>query len=91
MVAGVRDTLGSGFYSRLPSTFYFVSNQQLVRRFIAGNNTTWQPLSWLTGSAQLGLDAENSTDEALTPSNIGWMRSSLERTVKISSSLRGVA
>jgi TonB-linked SusC/RagA family outer membrane protein len=70
VVSGTRDTLGSGFYSRLPSTFYFVSNQQLVKRFIAGNNTTWQPKSWLSGVAQLGIDADNSSDLVLTPANI---------------------
>ncbi|AHG90170.1 TonB-dependent outer membrane protein, SusC/RagA [Gemmatirosa kalamazoonensis] len=70
VVSGVRDTLGSGFYSRLPSTFYFVSNEQAVRRFIAGNNTTWQPFSWLTGVAQLGIDADNSADLYLNPANI---------------------
>ncbi len=65
-----RDTLSAGFYSRQPSTFYFVQNQQRVRRFVAGNTTTWQATSWLTGVAQLGLDSDASADEYLNPANI---------------------
>lgn len=64
------DTLSRGFYSRPPSTFYYITNQQLTRRFVGGNNTTWQALPWLTVVGQLGLDADNSTDEVLTPANI---------------------
>lgn len=64
------DTLSRGFYSRVPSTFYYITNQTLTRRFVGGDNTTWQPLAWLSVVGQAGLDFENTTDEVLTPANV---------------------
>lgn len=64
------DTLSRGYYSRPPATFYYITNQQLTRRFVGGNNTTWQALPWLTAVGQLGLDNDNTMDEVLTPANI---------------------
>ncbi len=64
------DTVSLGFYSRLPSTFYFQTNQQIINRFIGGTNVTWQPLSWLTALVVGGLDVNNGVDQSITPSNI---------------------
>ena len=64
------DTSSLGFYSRIPSTFYFQTNQQIINRFIGGTNITWQPLSWLTALVVGGLDVDNGVDQSITPSNI---------------------
>jgi TonB-linked SusC/RagA family outer membrane protein len=64
------DTVSLGFYSRIPSTFYFQTNQQIINRFIGGTNVTWQPTSWLTALVVGGLDINNGVDQSITPSNI---------------------
>jgi TonB-linked SusC/RagA family outer membrane protein len=64
------DTLSRGFYSAPPSTFFYQTNQQLGKRFIGGNNTTWQPIAWLTAVGQAGLDVDNLLDESLVPANV---------------------
>ncbi|HEY4303857.1 MAG TPA: SusC/RagA family TonB-linked outer membrane protein [Gemmatimonadaceae bacterium] len=64
------DTVSRGFYSRVPSTFYFQTNQQTINRFIGGTNVTWQPLSWLTALVVGGLDIDNSDEASITPSNV---------------------
>ncbi len=64
------DQISHGFYSVNPSTYYFETNQQIINRFIGGTNITWQPLSWLTGVGQAGLDIDNGLDQSITPSNV---------------------
>lgn len=64
------DTLSQGFYSRNPSTFYFMQNQQIVNRFVGGTNVTWQPRQWLTAVVVGGLDVDNALDQQVTPSNV---------------------
>ena len=64
------DTLSRGFYSVPPSTFYYRTNEQLVKRFVGGVNTTYQPLPWLTAVGQAGLDVNNMLENQLTPANV---------------------
>jgi TonB-linked SusC/RagA family outer membrane protein len=59
-----------GFYSYLPSTYYFMSNRQAAKRFVGGGNVTWQPFTWLTGAGQAGLDLNNTFEQSLIPSNV---------------------
>ncbi|MFL5613317.1 MAG: SusC/RagA family TonB-linked outer membrane protein [Gemmatimonadaceae bacterium] len=60
----------NGFYSYLPSTYYFMRNNQSAKRFVGGANVTWQPFTWLTGAGQAGLDMNNTFEQAIIPSNV---------------------
>ena len=72
------DTLSDGFYSAVPSTFYIRDNSQWAKRFIGGATATWQPLSWLTGVGQAGVDMDNLYERAYFPSNVvTWVNASL--------------
>ncbi|HEY7232585.1 MAG TPA: SusC/RagA family TonB-linked outer membrane protein [Gemmatimonadaceae bacterium] len=64
------DTLSNGFYSALPSTFYIRDNSQWAKRFVGGATVTWQPLSWLTGVGQAGVDMDNLFERSYFPSNV---------------------
>lgn len=64
------DTLSDGFYSAIPSTFYIRDNAQWAKRFVGGATMTWQPLAWLTGVGQAGIDMDNLFERAYTPSNV---------------------
>ena len=72
------DTLSNGFYSALPSTFYIRDNSQWAKRFVGGATATWQPLTWLTGVGQAGVDMNNVFERAYFPSNvITWVNASI--------------
>lgn len=64
------DTLSRGFYSVPPSTFYYRTNDQAVKRFVGGLSANWQPLSWLTAVGQAGLDVNNALENQLTAANV---------------------
>lgn len=63
------DTLSRGYYQYPPSNYFFMTNAQAARRFVGGTNVTWQPLSWLTGVGQAGIDLNNELDQNITPAN----------------------
>ena len=72
------DTLSNGFYSALPSTFYIRDNSQWAKRFVGGATATWQPLSWLTGVGQAGVDMNNVFERAYFPSNVvTWVNATI--------------
>jgi TonB-linked SusC/RagA family outer membrane protein len=72
------DTLSNGFYSALPSTFYIRQQRQYAKRFVGGATATWQPLSWLTGVGQAGMDVNNVFDTQFFPSNVvTWVNATL--------------
>lgn len=72
------DTISRGFYSALPSTFYIRDQHQYAKRFVGGATATWQPLSWLSGVGQAGLDINNLLEEGYWPSNVvTWINQSL--------------
>ena len=72
------DTLSNGFYSALPSTFYIRQQQQYAKRFVGGATATWQPLAWLTGVGQAGMDVNNVFDTQFFPSNVvTWVNATL--------------
>ena len=72
------DTLSDGFYSAVPSTFYIRDISQWAKRFIGGATATWQPLSWLTGVGQAGIDMDNLFERSYFPSNVvTWVNASI--------------
>ncbi len=72
------DTLSDGFYSAIPSTFFIRNNEQYAKRFVGGATATWQPLAWLTGVGQAGMDMNNIYEQSFTPSNVvTWVNASL--------------
>lgn len=64
------DTISHGFYAADPRVFFYMTNQQLTKRFIGGGTVTWQALPWLTAVGQGGADVDNSLDEVLQPANV---------------------
>jgi len=72
------DTLSDGFYSAVPSTFYIRDIDQWAKRFVGGATATWQPLSWLTGVGQAGVDMDNLFERSYFPSNvITWVNATI--------------
>jgi TonB-linked SusC/RagA family outer membrane protein len=75
--ADANDPLRQGFYLRPPEHFFFVESGQEINRFTGGVNLSWQPVGWLTFSAQGGLDHAARHDFQLAQSGITTASASL--------------
>ena len=72
------DTLSHGFYSAEPRTFFIRDQHQYAKRFVGGATANWQPMSWLTGVGQAGIDVNNLYDVGYWPSNVvTWVNQTL--------------
>ena len=56
--------------NQVPQALYAINTRQDVQRFENTINTSWQPLSWLTGTVVTGLDYLDRYDNEVVPPNM---------------------
>jgi hypothetical protein len=71
------DTLSRGYLAgQTPKEVFAIDTRENVERFIGSNQTSWQPLAWLTTTLQAGVDFLDKRNKGTTPANKVFFNSS---------------